>query len=221
MLLTDLADVLRKAGLTVVEIEGWQTRGRPASTGSFAPVGNLWHHTGASNTDALAYAKWLALDGRSDLPAPLCQVSPGRDGTIYVCAAGRSNHAGSAKASGPVPAGDGNTLYIGWECQNSGSEGWTPAQYDAMVTAAAATSLHYGWSSEANRAHKETSLTGKWDPGLLDMVDFRQDVHDRMLTMRRTPIRRARITATIAKLRAEKAKIVKRIGRLKVKRGSL
>lgn len=227
MLLADLATVLRQAGLNVVEVPGWETRTRPASTGTFNPRGNLWHHTGAKDsnplslTDDFAYAKWLAEIGRSDLPAPLCQVSVGRDGTVYVCAAGRGNHAGSAKASGPLPAGDGNALYLGWECQNSGSEGWTPAQYGAMVTAAAATSLHYGWGSEANRAHKETSTTGKWDPGLLDMVDFRQDVHDLMLVMRRKPIVRARITATIAKLRTEKAKIVKRIGRLKDKRGSL
>lgn len=184
--LTDLADVLRAAGLKVVEVPGWKTRGRPASTGGFNPRGNLWHHTGAKDSnpnsiaDDLAYAKWLAKIGRSDLPAPLCQVSIGRDGTVYVCAAGRGNHAGKAKASGPVRAGDGNELYLGWECQNSGSEGWTKAQYDAMVTAGAATSRHYKWPSSANRAHKETSVTGKWDPGLLDMDRFRADIAARM-----------------------------------------
>lgn len=173
--LTDLADVLRKAGLNVVELPGWKTRGRPASTGGFDPVGNLWHHTGgASNTRD--YAEWMAYTGRSDLPAPLCQVAVDRSGTCYVSAAGRANHAGTAKASGPVPAGDGNALYIGWECMNTGSEGWTKAQYDAMVTAAAATSSHYGWTPNANRAHKETSVTGKWDPGLLDMDKFRRDI---------------------------------------------
>lgn len=173
--LTDLADVLRKAGLEVVELPGWKTRGRPASSGGFDPVGNLWHHTGgASNTRD--YAEWMAYTGRSDLPAPLCQVAVDRAGVCYVSAAGRANHAGSAKASGPVPAGDGNALYIGWECMNTGSEGWSSAQYDAMVTAAAATSRHYGWTPAANRAHKETSVTGKWDPGLLDMDKFRRDI---------------------------------------------
>ena len=181
-MLTDLADVLRGAGLKVVEVPGWRTNARPASTGGFDPRGNLWHHTGAKDTNPLsieddrAYAEWLAEVGRSDLPAPLCQLSVGRDGTIYVCAAGRGNHAGTAKASGPIPAGDGNELYLGWECQNSGSEGWTPAQYDAMVRGGAATSRAYGWTAEANRAHKETSVTGKWDPGLLDMDRFRVDV---------------------------------------------
>ena len=179
---TDLADVLRAADLKVVEVPGWQGNARPASTGGFNPVGNLWHHTGSKDTnpesieDDYRYAEWLAEVGRSDLPAPLCQLSVGRDGTVYVCAAGRGNHAGNAKASGPVPAGDGNELYLGWECQNNGTEGWTPAQYDAMRVGAAATSLHYGWSAEANRAHKETSYTGKWDPGLLDMDRFRSDI---------------------------------------------
>lgn len=182
VMLTDLAAVLRAAGLKVVEVPDWQTRARPASTGGFAPRGNLWHHTGAKDTNPLSitddreYAEWLAEIGRSDLPAPLCQVSIGRDGTCYVCAAGRGNHAGKAKASGPVHAGDGNELYLGWECQNTGTEGWGKPQYDAMVTAAAATSLAYGWAAVANRGHKETSVTGKWDPGALDMTRFRADV---------------------------------------------
>lgn len=186
--LTDLASVLRKAGLRVVTVPGWETRSRPESAGGFAPVGNLWHHTGSKDQNPLSieddfeYAKWLAEVGRSDLAAPLCQVSVGRNGTLYVCAAGRGNHAGKAKASGPVPAGDGNVLYIGWECQNDGTEGWSPAQYDAMVRAAAATSTHYGWTAEANRGHKETSLTGKWDPGALDMADFRDDIAQQMST---------------------------------------
>jgi len=185
-MLTDLADVLRAGGLTVVEIPGWKARTRPASTGGFAPAGNLWHHTGASDRDPHSmaddfdYAVWLATKGRNDLPPSLCQVSVGRDGTCYVCAAGRANHAGKAKASGPIPAGDGNELYVGWECQNNGTEGWSPEQYEAMVIGGAATSRHYAWGARANRAHKETSVTGKWDPGALDMDRFRADIAARM-----------------------------------------
>ena len=174
--LTDLAAILRGAGLRVVEVPGWRTRSRPESTGGFAPRGNLWHHTGGKESDPEAYAQWMGLTGRPDLPAPLAQASIDRAGVVYILAAGRANHAGKAKASGPVPAGDGNALYVGWECHNTGSEGWTPAQYGAMVTAAAVTSKHYGWSAAANRAHKETSTTGKWDPGRLDMSKFRADV---------------------------------------------
>ena len=46
---------------------------------------------------------------------------------------------------------------------NTGSEGWTPAQRDSMVIGGAALSAHYGYPSNANRAHKETSSTGTWD----------------------------------------------------------
>lgn len=197
--LTDLADVLRDAGLDVEEIDGWKTRGRPASTGGFSPVGNLWHHTGGA-PDTRAYADWMAREGRADLPAPLCHVAVTRGGRMIVSAAGRANHAGKARAAGPVPAGDGNALYAGWECMNTGSEGWTKDQYRAMVVAAAATSLHYGWSAQANRAHRETSTTGKWDPGQLDMDRFRADIAREMDRQVAAAQERARIKARIGRL---------------------
>lgn len=177
--LTDLAAVLRDAGLPVTELDGWRSNGRPKTTGGFDPVGILWHHTGGT-PNTRAYAEWMANVGRADLPAPLCQLSVDRAGTWYVLAAGRANHAGSAKAAGPVPAGDGNALYIGVEAMNTGSEGWTTAQLDSMVRGGAALSTHYGYPAAANRAHKETSTTGKWDPGGLDMDAFRARIATEM-----------------------------------------
>lgn len=180
---SNLPQILRARGLTVVEVPGWRGFGRPASTGGFHPRGVLWHHTGAKDSnpksikDDFEYAKWLAEIGRSDLPAPLCQISVGRNGTVYLCADGRGNHAGKAKASGPMPAGDGNELYVGVECQNSGSEGWSKPQLQAMVLLGAVLSedvVHC--SADANRGHKETSVTGKWDPGALDMSKFRKSI---------------------------------------------
>ena len=187
VMLTDLANILRRGGLRVVEVPGWKENARPAYTGGFDPDGNLFHHTGGKDTnpnsltDDYKYAQWLADIGRSDLPAPLCQISVGRSGTLYVCAAGRGNHAGKAKKSGPMPAGDGNYLYLGWECQNTGTEGWSKTQYRAMVEGAAVVNLAYGWPWDHTRAHKETSVTGKWDPGKLDMNKFRQDVRAEMI----------------------------------------
>ena len=177
----NLPALLRAEGLRVVEVGGWQERGRPASTGSFAPVGVLWHHTGSydSLTDAhddLTYASWLAKVGRSDLPAPLCHLSISAEGTVFVCAAGRANHAGKARASGTVAAGDGNRLYVGVECMNSGKQGWPRPQYDAMVKTGVVLARLLGTSVQAQRAHRETSVTGKWDPGMLDMDKFRSDI---------------------------------------------
>lgn len=166
---------LRAAGLEVIEIEGAADRGRDPEHGSFGAGANLNHHTGG-DADGFDYAHWLATVGRSDLGPPLCQFSGDRAGKLYWCASGRANHAGKAKASGPNPAGDGNTLYIGWEWQNTGTEGWSKAQYETMVTANAITNLHYGWTAVSVRAHKETSVTGKWDPGALDMTRFREDI---------------------------------------------
>lgn len=185
--LSDLADACRKSGLRVVEIPGWQKRGRPASAGGFDPRGILCHHTGGE-AEGRAYAEWLATEGRSDLQPPLCHLSLDRAGTVYVCAAGRANHAGKAKASGPMPAGDGNQLYVGVEAQNTGSEGWAHkattaageaiTQAEAYARLCAALDEHYGWHPDTTRAHRETSVTGKWDPGLLDMDDHRARIAD-------------------------------------------
>jgi N-acetyl-anhydromuramyl-L-alanine amidase AmpD len=183
MLPSNLPELLRKHGLTVVEIDGWKTRGRPASTGGFAPVGVLCHHTASSANGRAAIP--LLVNGRSDLPGPLCHLSLDRQGVVYVVAAGRANHAGKAKASGSVAAGDGNTLYIGIEAQNAGTgEKWPKAQYDAYVLLAAVLSVEVTHNSaQTVRGHKETSVTGKIDPAgptpyeaTFDMGKFRDRV---------------------------------------------
>lgn len=184
-----LRKALKGHGLRLVPIDGWWGRGRPPSTGGFNPVGVLCHHTGSA-TGGKSYAEWMARVGRSDLPAPLCQIGLDKDGTVYLCASGRANHAGTAKASGPIAAGDGNAMYIGIEAMNSGSEGWSKKQYDAYVTVCAALCLHFGWKAARVRAHKETSTTGKWDPGMLDMHKFRRDVGAEIHRMRQPKIRR-------------------------------
>lgn len=173
----DLPSRLRAAGLKVVETPGWETRGRPASTGSFNPVGVLCHHTatGPSSSDEAVIR--LLIGGRSDLPGPLCHFGLGRDGTVYVIAAGRANHAGTAKASGTVAAGDGNTLYIGIEAFNSGTgEPWPQVQLDAYALLCAVLSKEVTHNSvQTVRGHKETSVTGKIDP-TFDMDAFRGKV---------------------------------------------
>lgn len=178
-MLADLATAVRKSGLHVVELDGWRTRTRPASTGGFSPRGVLCHHTASSRNDR-EYAVWMATVGRSDLPAPLCQLALDRNGTVYICAAGRANHAGDARSSGPMPGGDGNSMYVGIEAMNTGSEGWTGTQRDAYVRLCAALCNHYGWPATHVRGHRETSLTGKVDPGGLDLDKFRADVARQM-----------------------------------------
>jgi N-acetylmuramoyl-L-alanine amidase len=141
--LDELADWFRQEGLQVIECSGWKSRGRPSSTGNFNPSGVLWHHTGttSSMTNPAPTLNTL-INGRSDLPGPLCHASPGYDGKIRVVAAGRANHAGTAEASGPVPGGDGNAIYVGLEIDYNGTQPMSLAQYECAIGAAAAILRH-------------------------------------------------------------------------------
>lgn len=141
--LTELATWLRAEGLQVIECSGWKSRGRPSSTGQFSPSGVLWHHTGTTaSASNPAPTLNLLINGRSDLPGPLCHVSPGYDGIARVVAAGRANHAGQARASGPMPAGDGNALYVGFEIDYDGTQRMSQPQYDCAIACAAAVLRH-------------------------------------------------------------------------------
>ncbi|MCI2421465.1 N-acetylmuramoyl-L-alanine amidase [Saccharopolyspora sp. K220] len=172
-----LADVLRAAGLTVVETDGW--RDRTATSGSQpAPVGVLEHHTATpASYENPAPSVQLCIDGRPDLAGPLCHAVIGFDGVLHLIAAGRANHAGKAKASGPNPEGDGNTLYVGFEWDYQGvDQGPSPEQYSAALRATTAVLNHLGRPMDAARGHKETSVTGKIDPGHVDMDQFRAEL---------------------------------------------
>ena len=190
----DLPDRLRKAGLKVVVIDGWRTRGRPSRSGEFKPVGSLNHHTGSRDEygDApndLAYAKWMFITGRKDLPPPLCQLALSLEGVVYVGASGRANHAGTAKPSGSVAGGDGNALYVGTEWMLSGTQPIPKAMYDAGVRLNGVLMDVLGNSVETISCHYQTSTTGKWDIGdpngvpfkghkVLDVPKFRRHVKE-------------------------------------------
>lgn len=162
--ITWLADVLQAGGCMVKTYEGWLTRGRP--TGDFDPFGVLIHHTGtATSMTRPAPTVPMCIKGRPDLPGPLCHVVIGFDGLCHVIAAGRANHAGTNKGSGPIAAGDGNAQMIGFEVDYSGSQAMSPVQFDAMVKASAAVLKKLGKNESFARGHKETSTSGKWDPG--------------------------------------------------------
>ncbi|WP_344677218.1 N-acetylmuramoyl-L-alanine amidase [Saccharopolyspora taberi] len=174
-----LADVLRGAGLHVVETPGWRERTSPyAGALPWEPVGVLEHHTATTASyERPAPTVDLCVRGRPDLAGPLCHGVIGYDGVVHLISAGRANHAGQAKASGPCPAGDGNTLYVGFEWDYQGvNQGPSPEQYAAAVRATRAVLDHLGLSAEHARGHKETSVTGKIDPGRVDMTLFRAAV---------------------------------------------
>lgn len=177
----NLPEILRGAGLKVREVPGWRGRGRPAYTGGFDPVGVLCHHTATGKGSSDADVVDLLVRGRSDLPGPLCQLGLSRDGTVWVVADGRANHAGTARASGSVASGDGNALYVGVEAFNDGrGEPWPKVQKDAYALLCAVLCREVtGSSVRTVRGHKETSVTGKVDP-TFDMDAFRDQVAELM-----------------------------------------
>ncbi|MEV0715515.1 N-acetylmuramoyl-L-alanine amidase [Asanoa sp. NPDC050611] len=174
-----LLDVLRGAGVSVVVEGDWLNRYRP---GSFDPIGVLWHHTAATSSASNPHpALNVCINGRSDLAGPLCQALVDYNGVFHLISAGRCNHAGTSRGSGPIPAGDGNTLMIGWEIDYNGvSQSMTTAQYNASIAATAAVLTRLGRNSSYARGHRETSTTGKIDPSFIDLDVMRADVAAKM-----------------------------------------
>ncbi|MDN5895691.1 MAG: N-acetylmuramoyl-L-alanine amidase [Nocardioides sp.] len=178
-----LADVLTAAGVEVVTEGDWLNRSAGAD---FDPVGVLWHHTAATVTSAdnPHPALDICINGRSDLPGPLCQALVDYHGVFHLISANRANHAGKSGGSGPIPAGDGNTLMVGWEIDYAGDQSGTggpeqemsQAQYDASLKATAAVLTKLGTDASYARGHRETSTSGKIDPSYIDLDSMRADV---------------------------------------------
>ena len=151
-----IADRLRAAGLNVVEVAGWQTRG----SDSFNPRGSVDHHT-AGPRNGNAPSLNICVNGRTGLPGPLCNVLVGRDNTCYVVAAGKANHAGLGGWRGLV----GNSSVFGVERENvgTGAEPWRPDQTETAAKVHAALISVHGANSELVCEHKEWAPRRKID----------------------------------------------------------
>jgi N-acetylmuramoyl-L-alanine amidase/Putative peptidoglycan binding domain len=173
--LTWMPAVLEAAGLKVAEVEGWAHRGR-AEMGQV--LGVMIHHTVGPRTGNMPSLKTL-VNGRSDLPGPLCNLGLGRDGTWYIVAAGRANHAGVGVWKG---VSTGNSSFIGIECENTGRADdlpWPAVQMDALRRGCAELLRHSGRDVPWCIGHKEFALpAGRKPDPLFDMVGFRREVSD-------------------------------------------
>ena len=147
-----LPEVFRQAGLRVEAMRGWETRG----SSTFMPSWLVEHHTASNKNAGNAPSLNTVINGRPDLPGPLCNYLTGRDGTIYVVAAGRANHAGI----GAYPDGTtGNSRSFGNEAENDGvGEPWPAVQMNAINRAAYAICRHMGWKADRVIGHKEYAL---------------------------------------------------------------
>lgn len=172
---------LRAAGIVVHEWPGWESRGNGQSS---AYEGGLVHHTATAFGNALpdtGVGNLLVL-GRSDLAGPLCNYAGNADGSITVIAAHPANHAGASggRSMGPLPV---TTLFnkrvLGLEVVYPGTEPMRTAQYRAALIWARVVADVVGFGDiQRVRAHAETSVTGKWDPGdapgrTINMTAFR------------------------------------------------
>lgn len=168
-----LPDVLKAAGLKVATSDGWQDRGRAEMGDVF---GVICHHTAGSKNGNMPSLD-LLIEGRPDLAGPLAQLGLGRDGTFYVIAAGRCNHAGAGIWRG-IRNGNGN--FIGIEAENTGRADdlpWPKVQMDAYRRGVAAILKHIGGTADFCAGHKEYALPSgrKPDPSF-DMDQFRAGV---------------------------------------------
>lgn len=172
-MLTWLADVLRAEGRVVVEVSGWQTRG----TGAFSTaLGVLLHHTAGAATGNFPSLPVL-VSGRAGLPGPLANLGLARDGTWYVIAAGRANHAGAGVLPF-CPRNQGNEHLIGVEAESTGRGDWTGAQLDSYPRGVAALLRHLGLDASRAAGHKEWAPSRKIDPAGWpgDLAGFRRTV---------------------------------------------
>ncbi len=180
MRLTWLADTLRGAGLRVREQADWLSRGVAFEA---PPIGVVCHHT-AARTRSNAPTLETVIQGRSDLPGPLSQLCLGRDGTFYVVAGGRANHAGPGLWMGVA---SGNGRFIGIEAENAGEtsgphvEPWPVVQMDAYRRGVAALLTRLGVPSFMCCGHKEYALpVGRKPDPTFEMNLFRLNVFDLM-----------------------------------------
>ncbi|MBK8814533.1 MAG: N-acetylmuramoyl-L-alanine amidase [Methylococcaceae bacterium] len=176
--LTWLKEVLLEEGLKVAPEPGWETRGNKGR--DVGPIqGVICHHTGTNAGGNMPTLKML-INGRSDLSGPLAQLGLGRDGTFYLIAAGRCNHAGKGAWRGITT---GNTNFIGIEAENRGthSDPWPEVQLEAYRHGVAAILRHLDLPADMCCGHKEYAKPdGRKNDPLFDMNEFREVV-DRII----------------------------------------
>lgn len=169
--MVNLADVARKTGYKVIEVNGWQNRGHGA-LGKVETI--VCHHTaGPAKGDFPSLS--VVRDGRAGLPGPLCNIGLARSGEIYIIAAGLAYHAGAVKK-----AIYGNSRSIGIEAENTGTgEKWNDKQMDSYAKLCAELVKAYGLEVGDVLGHKEVCapVGRKIDPSFdITMAAFRKKV---------------------------------------------
>lgn len=174
-----MAEEFRAAGLEVIEVAGWENRGRPASTGHYDPDQGITNHHTASTTSPSNPAPTIGLliSGRLDLPGPLAPWSVDYLGRVWIIAAGRCNHAGEVGKPfpGTYVGADGNAIFMGDEIDTNGTQQMSPAQRRSVAITNRIYLEHFDRPLERLHRHQDISGTGKWDLGSLTTPQLRAD----------------------------------------------
>lgn len=172
--LTDMADVLRRAGLNVIEQPGWQTRARSSGGYQWGPWCVVWHHAasavGASGLSVADYGSYF------HPYRPVQNLALGHQGEVIVCAAGATNTNGEGLATdvsrGTIPANSMNLYAIGIEAANNGvGEPWPQDQIDAYFAMTNALTKAYGMAATDVTTHAAYAPTRKIDPATAAAVE--------------------------------------------------
>ena len=163
-----LPELLRLFGVEVKEFTGWKNRGH----GDFYAIwGVMAHHTGGNNTPASLIAY-----GHDALRGLLSQIHLDRNGVATVTGAGVAWHAGLGSYPG-ITTNAANQVTIGVEANSDGVTPWPPHMLDVYYRICAAICWYLGHSSLRTIGHKEwAKIQGKWDPGGIEMPQFRARV---------------------------------------------
>jgi N-acetylmuramoyl-L-alanine amidase len=167
------ANLMVAHGLRVKYASGWEGRGRPYP---FSPsAGMICHHT-ASPTDI----DNILINGRSDLPGPLCHWALHADGAWVLIASGYANHAGESKPGAPTNSNGWGTEATGPKTSGAYGPG-AFANYDSYKAGMACIMRAEGWPVSRIWGHKESCQPPgrKIDPSF-DMNQFRSGVAQAM-----------------------------------------
>jgi hypothetical protein len=179
MYLTQLAKVLRAAGLDVEEVDGWKTRGHGGMHDEIRTL--TFHHTAGPRGGDMPSLGVLT-NGRKGLRGPLAQLGVGRSGRVYVVAAGLCWHAGASRHIDYT-----NGYAVGVEAENTGTgQDWPDAQIAALATLFAALCIEFKLSPDDVLGHRETCNPPgrKIDPFGVSLDAFRARVARRIDVLR-------------------------------------
>lgn len=164
---TWLADVLRAAGVDVVEHDGWQIRGH----GGFPNLTHVtWHHDASPAGDSPGVCAYML----SNWDHAAAQLWVSRQGVWHVLAAGVAYHAGRV-----LPGKPGNRQSLGVETDHGTGEDWPDCQLNSLRLGTHAILARLGTDAARGLEFHKTVCDPpgrKTDPDGLDLAEERARV---------------------------------------------